>query len=650
MSTSLVLQEIPGQLPAAELPLGIPFTRWFFGASQGVQIAILSAAALLILAGLALAIRKRRPLTGWFQSRGRLLRVGLVVGGLVLLISTVGAGRASWHYMQHDNDFCTGCHVMGSAFQRFTDSGHAELNCHDCHQQSIFASARQLREWVRDRPEEIGEHSPVPNEICADCHVDDDPNEDWAQIAATAGHVAHLESDSSSLAGLQCVTCHGQEVHQFLPADQTCAQADCHAAESAKIVLGRMSDETGLHCVTCHEFTADPIVPTAVDSVTGLLSPGLRQCTSCHEMDVLWESYDPLLDPHDAECGACHNPHEQETPELALRSCTDAGCHARPDTLSTFHIGLGEAMESDCTSCHQPHIWVRDGNDCAACHTDIPGAVALGPSGPRGVPASVFHTPAPAGRTGQFHLAATTEVTLTSFRHLAPPARLPAGSAGSRPRSDAEALAAHAPPPQQQPFTHNDHVGVVCTGCHSNARQHGEVTVRTQSECFACHHSTSTASTQGCGDCHAPAALGRSRLVTSTLRMSVWEEPRVRALPFDHDGHTSLRCVDCHGGGTRQQVQTTCANCHEDHHQPEALADCVSCHEEHREDAHTAEVHTDGCTGAGCHTEPRFERMDRTREFCATCHQEWIDHEPQAPCIECHLVPSNGAAGVRGRE
>jgi len=608
-------QEIPEQLPDAELPLGIPFMRWFFGASQGLQITLVAIGVVLALAMLAWEISCRRPIARWLRSRNRIIQVTLATMAVALLVSVVGAGRGGWNYMQHDNDFCTGCHVMSGAFERFTQSGHAELSCHDCHQQSIFASMRQLREWVRDRPEEIGEHSPVPNTICADCHIDDDPRENWFQIASTAGHIAHLESDSSTLAGLQCVTCHGQEVHQFLPADQTCAQANCHAEESTRIVLGAMTRETGLHCVTCHEFTAERVAPTRVDSATGPLTPGLTQCTSCHEMEALWVDYDPWLDPHDAKCGACHNPHEQDLPELALTSCTSAGCHARPDTLSTLHIGIAEDKEDDCTGCHQPHVWVRDGDDCASCHTDIPTSVALAP---RVRSPLAGRSAPPAGPVA----ASMAPVGSAIFRHL--------GGAVAEPVR------------QQGGFTHAAHRTVRCNGCHSNSRRHGEVTVRTQSDCFSCHHATRTASAQGCGQCHTPRDLGQVQ-VTSTVRLGVWAAGRVRSLPFRHDAHTDLRCIDCHGGGTRQRVQTACADCHEDHHPPSGDTQCASCHEQHREDAHTARVHTEGCTGAGCHIEPRFSRMERTREFCASCHQDMIDHEPREACLTCHLVPPPGS-------
>ncbi len=642
MTALLALQEIPEQLPEVDLPGGVaPFLRAFFSVSQGIQMAGGIVGGLVAIALLVWAVRRRLEILAWFRTLPRPWQVGFVSLALAVLVVVSAASRVSWNYMQHDNDFCTGCHVMGDAYLRFTQSGHADLSCHDCHRQSIFASMRQLHLWVRDRPEEIGEHSPVPSEICAQCHIADDPADNWAQIAATAGHVAHLQSDSSALADVQCVTCHGQEVHQFRPADATCAQSGCHAQEETRIVLGAMTEETGFHCLTCHEFTADRVVPTAIDSAAGMLSPGLAQCTSCHEMADLWAGYDPLLDPHDARCGACHNPHEQDRPEVALVSCTAGGCHARPDTLSTFHIGLSPEVTENCTGCHQPHIWTRDGDDCAACHADIPGRTATRGGG---------------GRVG----AAALGPTGPTFRHLAV-ARSEPRTASSTPtrmteRADARGPwaeghplppSAEAPVRLQQAFRHADHPTVECTACHSNRNRHGEVTVRTQSDCFSCHHSTRTAAAQGCGDCHTPSQLGRVRQVSSTLRMSVGASQRLRALPFDHDEHADLRCVDCHGGGIRQTVQAACSACHEDHHRQSATSACADCHEEHRADAHTAAVHTDGCTGSGCHTERRFDRMARTRQFCTSCHQDMIRHEPAEPCTNCHLVPEPGGGGRR---
>jgi hypothetical protein len=275
-----------------------------------------------------------------------------------------------WSYVQHDNGFCTGCHVMGPAFVKFTESEHSELECHDCHQQPLTASLRQLYLWVLERPHEIGEHAPVASEVCARCHIQEDASETWEAIAATQGHQVHLESDSAALADVQCVTCHAREVHRFAPAEETCAMSGCHLPEHTRIVLGEMAgSETTLHCLGCHQYTA-PLVP-AGEIGEGGITPPIGACGGCHEMAPIIAEFMPGADPHRAVCGACHNPHTQVTPAAAFESCTSAGCHADPASLTPFHRGLHAGALEQCSTCHTAHGWVVDASDCRGCHTEL---------------------------------------------------------------------------------------------------------------------------------------------------------------------------------------------------------------------------------------------------------------------------------------
>ncbi|MGI9610233.1 MAG: hypothetical protein ACR2NL_08045, partial [Acidimicrobiia bacterium] len=224
---------IPQEPPP--LPGGVTaVVRWFFHVPQWIQMAggILAVCVALFLAWFLW--RRKAAIWGWLVSRALAVQLGIATVVALFVLAFAGAATVSWDYMQHDNDFCTACHVMGSAFQRFSDSEHAELNCHDCHNQSIFASTRQMHLWIVDRPEEIGEHAPVPTVTCTECHSTA-RDSTWQRVLETAGHRTHMESDSSALAGVSCVTCHGQEVHRFVPATQTCGQADCHAEEDTRI-------------------------------------------------------------------------------------------------------------------------------------------------------------------------------------------------------------------------------------------------------------------------------------------------------------------------------------------------------------------------------------------------------------------------------
>ncbi len=156
----------------------------------------------------------------------------------------------TYDYVQHDNDFCVSCHLMEEPFEEFARSAHRGLGCKACHQPTIVERSAMGLTQVVDRPIEIEVHADVPNERCAECHIEGDP-ETWESVRNSAGHLTHLDSDSLDLKGLMCVECHSSSVHQFTSTDQTCGQSDCH--DETKIQLGRMGDFT-IHCTACHSF------------------------------------------------------------------------------------------------------------------------------------------------------------------------------------------------------------------------------------------------------------------------------------------------------------------------------------------------------------------------------------------------------------
>jgi hypothetical protein len=365
------LQEVPdpGTLESP-LPRGLAaIVRFFLDFPQPLQIAGVVVGVVVAAIVARLVWKRRAPIVRWLTTRPRTVYAWAAGVASLLAVAGAGAGMWGWHYVQHDNGFCTGCHVMGPAFVRFTESEHSQLECHDCHQQPVSASMRQLYLWVLERPEEIGEHAPVATEVCARCHIQEDPGETWQAIVSTQGHAVHLESDSSALADVQCVTCHGREVHRFLPLEETCAQSGCHAEEDTRIVLGEMAGaETSFHCVVCHEFAA-PLGGGAEEA----LVPSIHDCAGCHEMEPLVADFVPAEDPHEAVCGMCHDPHEQAVEEQAFATCSSTGCHDAPETLTPFHRGLPAGVLDDCARCHSAHTWVVDGDDCTACHTDPGG-------------------------------------------------------------------------------------------------------------------------------------------------------------------------------------------------------------------------------------------------------------------------------------
>jgi hypothetical protein len=625
-------QELPPGIPAEPPPLpgGVAAVfRWLFHVPQWIQMAGGIVGAIFAIVVLVVIWKRRADVWGWLTSRATAVQGAMAATTLAILVVAVWLGTASWDYMQHDNDFCTACHVMGSAFQRFTDSEHAELNCHDCHNQSIFASARQLHLWILDRPEEIAQHAPVPTTTCSECHQTG-RDSTWQRVLATAGHRTHMESDSSALAEVMCVTCHGQEVHRFVPATQTCGQADCHAEEETRIVLGRMTEVTGFHCINCHEFTRAVAEATPQPLARFALTPEHDQCVSCHEMSDLMAPFDIENEPHEASCGSCHNPHEQQTPEAAIVSCAAAGCHDDTEILSPVHRGLSGTTLEDCITCHVAHTWEVTGSTCLDCHSEIlDGGVAGLDGGTRRFEASRAVADVVAGDASWYGDAIHVglEPRPATLRHAGVAARA----------QDAAG------------FEHRDHADVACTDCHSNEREHGEVTVRTPAQCASCHHASEEPDT--CASCHRAAELNGSGAGSRDVVATIAGVALTKSIPWGHADHEALSCADCHVPGPSPKVSAealSCVVCHEDHHG--AAATCTTCHADApKPGAHEIDVHADlGCAGAGCHENARGLGFTSTTghavvlsaEVCLSCHADQKEHEPLSDCVSCHLIPT----------
>lgn len=578
------------------------------------------------------------------------------VGVTALLLASVGAAGLymyrTYEFVQHDNQFCMSCHLMADPYERFARSAHRDLSCKACHRPTFAARTQMALEQVIEQPDTLATHAEVPNERCAECHIEGSP-ERWRVIRNTAGHQVHLESGEPELQGLQCVECHSTSLHEFAPTNRTCGQAGCH--EGTSVRLGAMGDLT-IHCVACHQFTepveAEQVASGRGDQAAGPLTPVREDCLSCHQMRRMLADL-PADEPHDARCGVCHDPHQQETPEEAATTCTNSGCHTRVDTVSNFHHQRPGIRLDDCTECHRAHQFRVDEENCLGCHEDI-FERDRAPARATSTAASDAREPDPAAptrarsRAGSGGAAAgrmpPSRGPSTSFLALPPRSADEARSAvpKARPlgpdRTGARAPGGptgQGPPRDTTRFRHDDHSDIRCQTCHET----GQPTVTTDPRwCRDCHHTGRRSAS--CQSCHRPGELRGRRFDTPrTLRFSVSDDSTTRTLPFRHEPHTELECSRCHTGRPALgAADAPCSECHAEHHEPEAA--CTACHRPAAEGAHPREDAHLTCTGSGCHEPAPFQEVPRTRNACLSCHREMADHRPGRDCAECHVLPA----------
>jgi hypothetical protein len=553
------------------LPGGLSMgLRLFFNLPEWV---VLTGVAVLLLVAVALGIyawKRREALAAWFRPRWetRKWKLGFIIATVAVVLGMGTFSVAAMNYTEHANEFCVSCHVMTPAFVKFQDSEHSKLGCHDCHRQSIFASLRQLYLWFVDRPEEIPPHSPVPTAICAECHVQKDPEKNWQRIVATAGHRVHLNSDS--LRGkVECVTCHGAEVHKFVPIDRTCAQSGCH--DRIDMQLGKMT-QVSVHCAGCHEFTAPVAENISVDSAAKFLVPATNQCMACHEMRRQLLGFESELDPHKGTCGSCHDPHTHKVPADAFNTCAAAGCHANADTVS-MHRGLARSVYDDCSQCHKAHEWELADASCKSCHRATAAAPRRTTSTAsftstfahrehRAVECSACHS----ARDGHGSLTIRSARDCESCHHgtaSAPPVaqcaacHQPSTLARAYPvRTQVRTTVRQAAQTRDLPFRHPEHRGISCETCHATP-----VTRAVSRDCASCHAEHHQPE-RNCRSCHTQDVMRRT------------EHQRI--------AHTGCAGSGCHTDQAALQlppVRNVCLSCHQTLQNHRPGRECAQCHQ-----------------------------------------------------------------------
>lgn len=621
------LQGAPADTGLVHSPLPDPMiavVQWIFQKPGWLMVSGIVLGVIVAAVVLRLLWRHRQGIRTWLttRSRGTKLLMGSTVA--VFLLLAAGVGYKAYDYMENDNNFCRGCHVFIPAGEPFVrpDTGtylivnqlegkHDTLRCHDCHEPDMVAQAKELVLWMVDRPDKVPPHEKVPPTVCKGCHEQGEAKETWQEIVTTAGHRVHFESDSLKDAPIECLTCHARSAHRFVPVDSTCAQKGCHLTDDVTIRLGKMADQSGMHCAVCHEFTAAVPRLATVDSASGTLVPGDQECFGCHQMRERLADFDPTRDPHDGKCGLCHNPHQNVVPADALKSCTSAGCHGDWRKVE-FHTGAAHRKVAEqCETCHAPHAARVDASACATCHERVRGSV----NGPARKPPLPFDT--------------TKALRPVSALPDPPPQH---GKGDAPPDDDPPAaLFSRAP---ADSFEHARHKSLACITCHSTSNPTSTLNFKPPRGCQICHHTA--AAKRDCAACHAAEEAGAEQVVVTVTVPA--HAPRPRDVTFQHDAHASVACKECHT--TPVSLEPTpaagsCTACHEQHH-TEAV-NCAACHA----GGDVAAPHTppavahEGCSA--CHTPGRIADLTPSRPFCLTCHQPQAEHFPAQDCTPCHL-------------
>jgi hypothetical protein len=278
-------------------------------------------------------------------------RILLITGAVVLVIAVGWTGFSTYHYVQHDPGFCTNCHIMTDAFDRWEESVHNQIECHACHAPDLGANLRQL--WVYwTEPPEAPRHAPeLENSVCYECHHTGDTehpeatpkDQQWREVLAEAGHAEHVGKQR-----IQCIRCHSTSLHAFVPPSEICAS--CHKHNTLA------NSGMAQHCTSCHPFKA-------IDD--GLL-PHRSECLNCHEhLDVGGVPFpDGEGVPMHWDCAKCHKPHSKSF--IDSEDCRS--CHAAAIAESEIHKN---PAHGECLNCHSPHIWrLESRSNCERCHAD----------------------------------------------------------------------------------------------------------------------------------------------------------------------------------------------------------------------------------------------------------------------------------------
>lgn len=303
-----------------------------------------------------------------------------VVAGIVVLMVLTG-------FVTSSPEFCGSCHETAPSYATWAESAHTGVKCVTCHETPREWYGQPLRAVERTRllardtwrhltgrlgepndPSAIGRTSPMPDEICLQCHAPDRKATSGFRILID--HVEHSERTGS------CVACHDYTAHPDpvlgKPLSLMTKCYDCHGTAEQP----EASDE----CATCHPADFDLRPPSHLEDpwmrdhgYSATNTPGLcdmcheqSYCTDCHGVEMphpeWWLEGDPGHGPTVEQDGrdVCFQCHTAEPDSCA--ACHHQGYDPTLGPWLDQHYDEVRAVgTASCLECHEPLF-------CATCH------------------------------------------------------------------------------------------------------------------------------------------------------------------------------------------------------------------------------------------------------------------------------------------
>ena len=548
---------------------------------------------------------------------------------------------------KHNQDYgpeCLGCHDGWETINKLFDHSkaafkiegkHIGVLCEKCHLNAHIAiDFKSLSTECSNCHLKDDAHAGRFGTNCADCHKVDG----WKP--ASFDHNLTTFKLEGKHAGVECVTCHVNEVYKNTSAECfACHQKDdthkgafgekcgvCHTIQGWKpasfdhnLAAFKLTGEhTNVKCETCHVNNVYKGTPTACfgchakdDTHKGSLG---QNCETCH-VTKAWKpaSFDhnlsafKLTGTHaNVACQTCHvNNVFKGTPTACF------GCHAKDD----HHNG---SLGQNCETCHTTTAWSPASFDhnlsafkltgthanvaCQTCHVNNVF---------KGTPTACFACHAKndthKGSMGQSCQLchSTTAWKPSTFNH---------NQAGFK--------------------LTGAHSSAACTQCHVNAVFKG-----TPSTCFGCHANIDKHNGQmgqNCGVCHSTSA---------------W-----KPASFDHNQadfkltgtHVSVKCDTCHVNGVYKGTPSTCFGCHasKDTHNGSLGQNCQTCHSTQAWKPASFDHNTSIFKLTGAHVSAACTRCHVNNVFkgtptnCYACHVSDDTHKGSMgqSCQTCHVT------------